>query len=454
LLDWLRAACVRLGPGAVYRVQSLVSQKFESTTPDARVVTCMQNKLAPYLLPHAALPPAAGTGPGAIPTLTAGSLTAVSLTGKGGEKEYSILETSKIQAACGLTDAQWDTDLPDLYIRMLEEGRTTTRIKALLEDIFRPADLFSLESVQLSATDDMAKDIKNLNFGHNNDLSYESSHRGISPFAVIGVSMATASRRRRQADRFTRTSNLTLAEVTMADTNPDPIPTDYHGTVNLLRRYTMFLQHTIGHRSAHYVEVRRITAELNNHQQMFETLDARQIASLLWQIFIDSRRFFSAGIDIRGNLPQSLLRTTYNEIAAGIVQAHLNVPYGDLLGQDSGESSYSPETGAVGGQTSSTASRTFRHVPTAIKAILRGVRSKYPSVTIAELMAAHSPPLQYAQIKLGPSGSCMDFLCFGSCKNSRCSYKHAANASVPASRAEMIAPKLGAAYTAYDASHA
>jgi hypothetical protein len=334
---------------------------------------------------------------------------------------------------------------------MLEEGRTTERIKALLEDIFRPVDLFSLESVQLGATDDMAKDVKNLNYGYNKDLCYESSHRGISPFAVIGVSMATASRRRRQADRYTRTSNLTLAEVTMADTIPDPIPTEYHGAVNLLRRYTMFLQHIVGHRCGHYVEVRRITAELNNHQHLFEALDARQIASLLWQIFMDARRFFSAGIDVRGNLPQSLLRTTYNEVAAGIVQAHLNVPYAELLGQGSGEPSYGPETGRAGSRTQ-TESRTFRHVPAAIKTILRGARSKYPALTMAELMAAHSPPLQYAQIKLGPSGSCLDFLCFGSCKNSGCSYKHAANASVATARAEAIAPKLGAAYTAYDAN--
>jgi hypothetical protein len=144
----------------------------------------------------------------------------------------------------------------------------------------------------------MTKDVRNLNYGHANDPLYESSHRGVSPFTVIGVSMATASRRRRQAEGYTRTTHVTLAEVTMADTNPDPIPTDYHGTINLLRRYTMFLQHLVGTRSAHYVEVRRIAAELNKNQQMFETLDARQIASLLWQIFLDSRCFFSAGMDV------------------------------------------------------------------------------------------------------------------------------------------------------------
>jgi hypothetical protein len=216
-----------------------------------------------------------------------------------------------------------------------------------------------------------------------------------------------------------------------------------------------FLRLIVGERSGHYIEVLRIAAELNARQYVFEAIDPRQIASLLWQIFMDARRFFSTGIDIRGNLPQSLLRTTYNEVAAGIVQAHLNVPYGQLMGQDSGEASYSNDTDTSSAlrTTSSAESRTFRHVPPAIKTILRGARSKYPMVTVAELMAAHEPPLQYSQIKLGPSGSCLDFLCFGACKNARCSYKHAATASIPAARAEQIAPRLGAAYNAYDAAH-
>jgi hypothetical protein len=73
-------------------------------------------------------------------------------------------------------------------------------------------------------------------------------------------------------------------------------------------------------------------------------------------------------------------------------------------------------------------------------------------VTIADLMAAHIPPLQYAQIKLGPNGACLDYICFGACKNASCTYKHAATTAVPAARAESVAPKLGAAYNAYDAA--
>ena len=99
----------------------------------------------------------------------------------------------------------------------------------------------------------------------------------------------------------------------------------------------------VGKRCGHYLEVLQIAEELNACQYVFEGLESRQIALLLWQVFMDTRRFFSTGINVRGNLPQSLLQTTYNEVAANIVQAHLNVPYGQLMGQDSGEASASKE---------------------------------------------------------------------------------------------------------------
>jgi hypothetical protein len=213
------------------------------------------------------------------------------------------------------------------------------------------------------------------------------------------------------------------------------------------------LQKSTRNQSGHHVEVRRITAELNNNQHIFESLDSRQCTPILWQIFMDSRRFFSAGIDIRGNLPQSLLRTAYNEVATGIVQAHSNVPYTELLGQDLGEASHEPKAGTSDGGRAQGGAKTFRHVPAAIKAILRGARSKYPALVIADLMGASESPLQYSQVKMGPDGACLDFLCFGSCKNSHCSYKHTATASIAATRAEVVTPKLGAAYSAYDAGH-
>lgn len=119
---------------------------------------------------------------------------------------------------------------------------------------------------------------------------------------------------------------------------------------------------------------------------------------------------------------------------AGIVQAHLNVPYSQLLGQDLEEVSYSPDTGASTGTTRARSNKpqNFWHVPTAIKAILWGAQSKYPALTIAE------PPLQYAQVKLGLNGSCLDYLCIGSCKNNQCTDKHFATVSVAAAEQQPL----------------
>jgi hypothetical protein len=203
LLDWLRAACVGLGPNAADRGMRLQNQGFNPTAPNARVIMWMQNKVARYQKAGIPNPTPMGIGAVVVPPILPGG----TLLSRAGEKEYSELKTSKIQAGCGLTDAQWNTDLPELYPRMLEEGRTTTWVKALLEDIFRPDDIFSLSSIHLTVADDMAKDIKQINLGYNNNLFFDTSHCRVSPFAVIGVSMTTASRWRRYADRFIRTTN-------------------------------------------------------------------------------------------------------------------------------------------------------------------------------------------------------------------------------------------------------
>jgi hypothetical protein len=79
LLDWLRAACVRFGPTATKRTQSLVDQTFEPTALDARVVAWEDKQSGPIL--EASYP-----SPSKNDTITTCS----------DEKEYSAVETSKI----------------------------------------------------------------------------------------------------------------------------------------------------------------------------------------------------------------------------------------------------------------------------------------------------------------------------------------------------------------------
>jgi hypothetical protein len=126
--------------------------------------------------------------------------------------EYSALESEAIMAACGICDAQWDTDLPELYERMLEEGRKTAKVRTVLMTLLQPREL-SLETVTIQVTDDMAKDIKDLNFSFGSDMTYASCHRGLSPLTVIGVSMAKASARRRKTERLKQATHVTVADL-------------------------------------------------------------------------------------------------------------------------------------------------------------------------------------------------------------------------------------------------
>jgi hypothetical protein len=116
---------------------------------------------------------------------------------------------------------------------------------------------------------------------------------------------------------------------------------------------------------------------------------------------------------------------TYDQVKPGmIVQVHLNTPYAQLLGKNAGEPSEERDGPRDTGFVLPGEAQNYRHVPPTIKTALRGVGSKYPAVMIVELMAARNPPLKYGQVKLGPSGSCLDYLCFRTCEDARCFFKH------------------------------
>jgi hypothetical protein len=215
-------------------------------------------------------------------------------------------------------DVQWQTELPELYPRMLEEEgpRTSARGIVLLEDVFQLDDLFSLSAVHIHVTGDLIKDVEELNFGLNNDLTYDNCHHGLLPFAIIGVSMAMASKSRHPEDQFSHTSTLTLAEVRVSvETTSDVIPSDYHGMINLLKCYVELLWLDVGPQFGHDEElVLWITADLNARQHIFEALAAQQIVPLLWQVFYGRPMFL---LNLNQRLGQPSADTSTNDIRPG-----------------------------------------------------------------------------------------------------------------------------------------
>jgi hypothetical protein len=240
---------------------------------------------------------------------------------------------------------------------------------------------------------------------------------------VIPVSLAVASQRKRTAERYARVGgNLTLEEATGAKTAPDSTPRNYTELMDLLRSYIFFLQRMLGARCSHFQEVRAIsTRVLGRSRRYFEGITARQVATILWHVFTNVRRFFSTTIDLTGSLPESNLRVAQGMIATTMIPEMVNVPYDQLLGGKTedrdagtgGQASFEQPRGGRGGEAAVGQRRVFSWVPGAIKSALSGARARrarHPEIRISDTMSAPTPPLKYSAIKGGPTGACLDML--------------------------------------------
>jgi hypothetical protein len=251
-----------------------------------------------------------------------------------------------------------------------------------------------------------------------------------------------------------------LDEVAGAETAPDSTPRNYTELMDLLRSYIFFLQRMFGARCSHFQEVRAITRVLGRSRREFESITARQVATILWHVFTDARRFFSTTIDLTGSLPESNLRIARGMIETTMIPEMVNVPYDQLLGGmevqptgPGGQESFEQPRGSRGGEAP-VGQRVFTRVPGAMKSALSGARTKYPTVRISDFMSATTPPIKYSAIKGGPTGACLDMLYLGSCNEPDCTYKHpSTRLSLDPARAAAAASKLKVGYAAYVAQH-
>jgi hypothetical protein len=275
---------------------------------------------------------------------------------------------------------------------------------------------------------------------------------------VIPVSMTQASQRQRAAERYARVgTNLTLADVAGAETVPDATPRNYRELMDVMKCYCFLLQRMHGARCHHFRETRAITQILGRQRQAFEGMTARQVATILWHVFMDARVYYSTLIDLAGALPDSNLRVLRGMLETTMIPEQVNVPYGQLLSSvpeeipmGHGPRSYDPPPNDAGAGDVPVGQRTFNRVPGPIRAALSGARARFPHIRIADIMAAATPPIKYSAIKLGPNGACLDMICLGLCKEPECTYKHpVTRISMDPARALGAAAKLKVGYAAY-----
>jgi hypothetical protein len=192
------------------------------------------------------------------------------------------------------------------------------------------ADPYDPDPVLVYASQELIKDVKDLRFGYNGDLSYASCHRGIiSPFAVLTVLMETQAKRRKVQERASQATFLSTMDVQMFEADPGICPSTYHGIRDLLRKYMKLLSVMFGDNCQHLQEIKGIHRTLGVMVSAYKTMSPDLVVTIVWQIFINTRSFFSHQGPGQAESQLSLLRMYIT--SCSITAAH-NCPKDQLLG--------------------------------------------------------------------------------------------------------------------------
>ena len=258
----------------------------------------------------------------------------------------------------------------------------------------------------------------------------------------MAVTVEHQAKRRRIQERAERATFLSTSDVQTLEADPGQCPTSYHGMRELLRRYIKLLDVLFLPTCPHAIEVHALFQLLGQMVAVYESLAPAMVVELLWQVFIDARACFTHP----GPMPaRSELALARHWVKTCSPKMSVNYPVARLLGggvaSPSVVSNYqSMRGGSTAGSTISTLSvsrastaatgtrsasgQTHTNpapIPEII-AIMGPYREQKPGIGMRELMRVEKQA--FAQMVLGPRGTCMDFVYFGECANAACTYNH------------------------------
>ena len=454
---WMRAACMRSGPVGANRYRSKLHMTWvvHRAVLDRSMTRWATRRLAPFLTAPAVVPPPPAAPAMALPGGAAGVAMHPPPGGAGGfggapyegreTKVFSPLEHERIRLACGLDPANYDAGRPPIYAVFLAEGRSMVKVEAVLQKFLAPAP-DDWDPIRLYVSQELVRDMKDLKLGWGNENAHDTCHRGISPFAVLQVSMDQQTKRRKTQERADRATYLSTEDVRALEAEPGCCPGSYYAMLTLLRRYIRLLTVLFGVGCSHLTEVQGIYQVLAEKVAVYETMSAELIAEILWRVFVDARECFS---HLGPGLPESQLYSLRHDVRGCSLRVSINCPVALLLNSPSaavvsqagngnalgGRSGYGG--GSIGSATTmstltGSAPRELvpliggkRTNPTPIPevvAIMQGLRAKRPGVDMNAVM--RSEKLTIAEIGIGGKGACLDFMYFGECARSGCTYEH------------------------------
>jgi hypothetical protein len=184
-----------------------------------------------------------------------------------------------------------------------------------------------------------------------------------------------------------------------------------------------------GNRCEHMANVTTIYFLIRDKMAIFERMEKKHVAHLLWSIFVDARAYFNTPFDEMGNPPVSSLDWLIGGMRSGAMPSTLGTPLQSLLGGSEGGPGGSggnrPERDPNGPRYQQGPQGPNPNVHAKIEAATAAARRKNSNLDYRLVMAsAPLPKPRITSMQLS-RGGCFDYLFFGTCgAGTRCSFKH------------------------------
>ena len=222
LETWVRAACMRSGPVGANRYRSKLHMPWvpHRAVLDRTIARWATRRLVPFLTVPVIAPPLYGRGGAGLPPMDRGGGFGGGAPYEGREtKVYSPLEHERIRLACGLDPANYDAGRPPIYAVFLAEGRLMVKVEAVMQKFLAPAPN-DWDPTRVYVSQELVRDMKDLKLGWGNANTHDTCHRGISPFAVLHVSMDQQTKRCKTQERADRATYLSTDDFRALEAEP------------------------------------------------------------------------------------------------------------------------------------------------------------------------------------------------------------------------------------------
>jgi hypothetical protein len=195
------------------------------------------------------------------------------------KEKFATHEKLKILAACGLHEGEcWD-QVPHIYDKITEDGRTRATVRDSMEQEYRATTMVTEFPLSVFLLMQLVSDMKDLKFSWQGSNAFESCYQGISPFSVPHSSIEAHQRLRALEGDTDQATTTTLADVKATRTRLPPCPPNYYGLLQMLCAYIKLLMMMFGRSCEHMANVMTIYFLVKDKMAIFERMDKSHVVS-------------------------------------------------------------------------------------------------------------------------------------------------------------------------------